>query len=230
MKITVADKIYELNHDEPLSGLALNYMRLLLLGKRQDASQLITNAVKEGFTLKELYLDVFQRTQQEIGYLWETDQINVAKEHYCTAATQMIMAQLYPYIFNENKRNRSAIIACIGGELHELGARMVADFFEMDGWDTYYIGANTPIESLLRTIEEQRPDILGISVTMADNLPKLRELIKRIRTEIDVGQMKIMVGGRLFTFSPELWKEFDVDAFADSVESAVVVANRLVES
>lgn len=35
---------------------------------------------------------------------------------------------------------------------HEIGMRMVADFFEMEGWDTYYLGANTPTRSILQTI------------------------------------------------------------------------------
>jgi methanogenic corrinoid protein MtbC1 len=205
-------------------------MRLLLSGKREDASQLITNAIKEGSTIKDIYLDVFQRTPREIGYLWETDQITVTKEHYYTAATQTIMAQLYSHIFKAEEKNKSALIACIGGELHELGARMVADFFEMDGWDTYYVSANTPADSLIKTIEEQKLDILGLSVNMFYNLPNLQKLIKCIKTETDVPEMKIIIGGRLFTISPELWKKFDVDGYAEDVEKAIEIADQLISA
>ncbi len=230
MKLTTFGKTYELSSDELINDLALDYMGLILSGKREKARQLILTALDEGIPTKEIYLDVFQRSQREIGYLWETDQITVAKEHYSTAATQMIMAGLYSHIAKEIKKDKSVLIACIGGELHELGARMVADFFEMEGWDTYYVGANTPTDSLLKTIEEQKPDILGLSVTMSYNLPKLSELINRIRTETNVPQMKIIIGGRPFTISPDLWKKYNVDGYAENVEKAIEVADRLVKA
>jgi methanogenic corrinoid protein MtbC1 len=229
MKITINNKIYEIKAYEPISDLALDYMRLLLSGEKEEASQLILDALKSGITIKEIYLEVFQRTQREIGHLWETGQISVAKEHYCTAATQILMARLFSYVFKEQKENKTAVIACVGGELHELGARMVADFFEMDGWETYYIGANTPTDSLLSTVKAQQPDVLGISVTLRDNLPKLKEIIKRVRTELDMDHLKIIVGGHLFINSPDLWKTLEVDAYGENVEAAVTAANQLIE-
>ena len=51
------------------------------------------------------------------------------------------------------------------------GDRMVADFFEMDGWDTYFLGANTPAESVLRTADERRADVLAVSCTMTFHIP-----------------------------------------------------------
>ncbi|HEY5309978.1 MAG TPA: cobalamin B12-binding domain-containing protein, partial [Casimicrobiaceae bacterium] len=51
----------------------------------------------------------------------------------------------------------------VSGDLHELGARMVADFFEMEGWDSYYTGANTPTGGVVQAIVERRPDVLAIS-------------------------------------------------------------------
>jgi methanogenic corrinoid protein MtbC1 len=34
--------------------------------------------------------------------------------------------------------------------------RMVADFMEMEGWDTYYLGANTPTESVFTHRDSQK--------------------------------------------------------------------------
>ena len=47
------------------------------------------------------------------------------------------------------------VATCIGGELHEIGIRMVADFFEMEGWDTYYLGANTPADAVVAELSAQ---------------------------------------------------------------------------
>ena len=113
---------------------------------------MILQAVEQGSPVKDIYQRVFQPTQHEIGRLWQTNQISVAQEHYCTAATQLAMAQLYPYTFSAERSGRRLVAACVSGELHEIGARIVADLFEMAGWDTYYLGANTPTRSAWRTI------------------------------------------------------------------------------
>jgi methanogenic corrinoid protein MtbC1 len=35
-------------------------------------------------------------------------------------------------------------LACVEGELHEVGARMASDFLEMAGFDVRFLGANVP--------------------------------------------------------------------------------------
>ncbi len=80
------------------------------------------------------------------------NQLGVAEEHYCTAATQLIMSQLYPYIFVAVERRGTAVASCVSGDLHELGARMVCDFLELDGWSTHFFGANMPGAGVARTV------------------------------------------------------------------------------
>jgi methanogenic corrinoid protein MtbC1 len=140
----------------PLDMLARSYLQALLQGDRKKAGIIIGDAVQNGISIKDIYIQVFQRTQQELGRLWHINKITVAQEHYCTAATQMIMSQLYPFIFSGEIKERHIVIACVGGELHEIGARMVADIFEIEGWDSYFIGANTPLKDLLHTIRAKK--------------------------------------------------------------------------
>lgn len=220
--------------DAPLSDLAEQYLRLLLRGERHKASRIILDAVEAGASVKDIYLDVFQCTQKEVGRLWQMNQVSVAQEHYCTAATQFIMSQLYPYIFSTARVGRCFVATCVGGELHEMGVRMVADFFEMAGWDTYYLGANTPTESILQTIKERDVDVLGISATMTFHVRVVADLIERVRTvelgsQSDLGRdIKILVGGYPFNIAPSLWQQIGADGFAYDAQQAVDLANSLV--
>jgi len=68
-------------------------------------------------SVRDVYLNVFQRSQHEIGRLWQMNQITVAQEHYCTAATQWIMVQLYPYVFGTERIGRRLVAAETGGQL-----------------------------------------------------------------------------------------------------------------
>lgn len=213
---------------QPLTGLLKSYIEALLRGERQTASRLILDAVNDGVSVKEIYLNVFQRSQYEIGRLWMTNQVSVAQEHFCTAATQLIMSQLYPYIFSTEKTGRRMVAACVGGELHEIGMRMVADFFEMAGWDTYYLGANTPASTIIRTLGEQQPDVLGISATMTFHISLVEDLIRQIREATPTAHVRILVGGYPFIQHPNLWKTLGADGSARDAQQAIQTANSLI--
>ena len=213
----------------PLSSLSNRYLDALLAGQRRVAHEIVMDAMASGkATVRELYLHVFQRSQYEIGRLWQTNKVSVAQEHYCTAATQLIMSQLYPYIFTSKRINRQMIAASIGGELHELGIRMVADFFEMEGWDTHYLGANTPEATILETVAEKKPDLLAISATITYNVRSVAQLIAALRKDANTKQIKILVGGYPFNASPTLWQQIGADGFAPDAEAATVRAAELV--
>lgn len=158
-----------ITEENPQKEIAEKYLNFLIEGEKTYAYNLIMEAVRNGVSIKDLYLNVFQITQKETGRLWQLSKISVAHEHFITAATQLIMAQLYPYIFTSTNKEKRIIVSCVEGELHEIGARMVADIFEMEGWSSYYFGANTPIKSVLDSINNFNPQILAISTTMTYN-------------------------------------------------------------
>jgi signal transduction histidine kinase/ActR/RegA family two-component response regulator len=219
-----------LDGDDALSGLARQYLQALLRAERHQASRLILDAVQAGVAVCDLYLQVFQRCQREVGRLWQLRQISVAQEHYCTAATQLAMSQLYPHLFALPKKGRKLAAASVGGELHEVGLRIVADLFEADGWDTLYLGGNLPAGDVVQAVERHRPDLLLISVTMAFHMPRVEQLIALVRSSEAGKAIKVMVGGHPFNVDPELWRRVGADGHAGDAREALGVAARLVDA
>jgi methanogenic corrinoid protein MtbC1 len=213
---------------EPHALLAQQYLQALLRGERHVASRLILDAAERGVSVKEIYLNVFQRTQREIGRLWQVNQISVAQEHYCTAATQLIMSQLYPYIFSGEKTGGAFVATCVAGDLHEIGIRMVADFFEMSGWDTFYLGASTPDASVVQTLIERKAVALGISATITYHLHGVQRLIATVRATPACADIVILVGGYPFNLSPELWRTIGADGWSHDAAGAIELAEKLV--
>jgi methanogenic corrinoid protein MtbC1 len=215
--------------DAPHGVLAAAYLASLLEGERRQASELVLDAVEDGVSVKEIYLHVFQPCQREIGRLWQRNEVTVAEEHYVTAATQLIMSQLYPRIFSAETTGRRLVATCVGGELHEIGVRMVADFFEMEGWDTYYLGANTPTGSILETLESRQPDLLGISATITFNLDEVIDLVKEVRSAENGDGLPILVGGRPFLKTEGLWERVGADGYAPDAQEAIRKAEELLK-
>ncbi len=51
---------------------------------------------------------------------------------------------------------------------------MVADIFELNGWDSHFLGANTPFDQMLAYIQDESPDLVGLSVSVYFNMPALK--------------------------------------------------------
>jgi methanogenic corrinoid protein MtbC1 len=216
--------------DRPMGSLAKKYLDALLLGDKQRATQLIMDFFHGGGGIKNIYLQVFQPVQREIGRLWQMNEASVAQEHYASAATQLIMSQLYPHIFSTEKKERRLVAACVSKELHEIGIRMVSDIFELSGWDTYYLGANLPPSSVIQAINEYKADILALSCTIPVHQRELEKMIAQVRSEQLGRDIKIIVGGYSLNTFRDAWKRSGADGFAPDAEEAVLLANRLLSS
>lgn len=217
-----------LAEQQPLDDLARTYIAELLDGERQTARRLVFDALERGVSVRDIYLHVFQPAQREVGRLWQTNRLSVAQEHFCTAATQLIMSQLHPHVFAGERNGHVAVVACVSGDLHEIGARMVSDFLEMEGWDTFYLGASTPVASLVQTLVERRADILAVSATLTSHVRTVAELIRAVRSSPVGERVRVLVGGYPFNVEPDLWRQIGADAVARDAQDAALIAGRLV--
>jgi MerR family transcriptional regulator, light-induced transcriptional regulator len=206
-----------------LAPLAREYVHTLLGGYRSAAGRLVFEAAEHGEPVRQLYLQVFQPALQEIGRLWQMKKISVAQEHFCSAATQVVMAQLLPRKFAAEHCGRGVVVACVSGELHEVGARMVGDFFEMAGWDPCFCGANTPHAGVVQLAVERAADVLAVSVTMGNHLHAVQDLIDGVRADPRCARLRVMVGGYPFSVDPALWRTLGADGTAADAEAAVAL-------
>ncbi len=223
IKVAMPDPPSYLDQTGSLRVLARDYLTALLRGERHTAAGLILAAADSGTPIRDLYLLVFQPVQREIGRLWQSNHISVGQEHYCTACTQFIMAQLYPRIFTAERNGLRLVAACINGDLHEIGVRMVADLFEMEGWDTFYLGANTPVSGTLQQVTERSPHVLAISATLPVHLQSVVDLIAAARAAGN--SPRILVGGAPFNSVPGLWKDVGADGHARDAAEAVAIGS-----
>ncbi len=104
------------------------------------------------------------------------------------------MNKRYPRVISPHRKGRLAVVASVEGEYHQVGAKMVADLFELNGWDTLFVGASTPASEIVRLLREARPTVLGLSLSIYFNLPMLVMEIEAIRAAgLD---LPILVGGQ----------------------------------
>ena len=217
-----------IDEKQPLGKLLRRYVDALLVLDRHLASRLIRSEVARGTPIRSIYLHVLERSQSEIGRLWQCNQINMAQEHFCTSTTQALMTELRDHAPARSPSGHRFIGACVEGEWHELGMRTVTDFFELGGWDATFLGASVPPGDLVRTLLGRQPDVVGLSVSIAANIGAAERTIAAIRTTSGCEAIKILVGGHPFQVARTFWKQLGADGTCRNAAGAVRLASRLI--
>ena len=211
-----------------LSNLANGYLEALLSSDLERAREVLRSAERSGLSFKDVCEYVLQPVQREVGRLWQVNQITVAQEHYSTASTERLMAEFEPPASSRHAKEDQHFFvgACVAGEQHSIGLRVISECLETSGWRVYFTGANTPSASLTDLVRRGNVNVIGLSCATVLNLPALRQLVTQIRQ--CPKPTRIMVGGRIFNEFPSLWKKVGADAYAEDATSAMRVAEKLV--
>jgi len=191
---------------------------------------MVLAAVDEGLTVPELYEEVLAPAQTRLGRMWHHGEISVADEHFGSATTQAVMARLRTRFQHAASNGRTVVATSTPGDLHEIGLRMVADLFEIDGWNVVYLGANTPTADVIEMLERRKPDLLALSVNTALTLRDAGQLIEEVRQADDVAATKVLIGGPPFRVVEDLWRELQADGCAISATEAVRIGNELTSA
>ncbi len=188
----------------------------------------LDDGLAQGISVPDLYLRVVQPAQYRVGQLWQDNQITVAHEHLATAISHLALAHLYPHLPRARGNGKRVVVACVSGELHDLGARVLADLFEMAGFDVRYLGANVPGESLVALTRETRADLLALSVTMPCHLSSLHAVVQQSREALG-DQLRLAAGGQALTARPDLAAELQIDVTGSDAVAAIAATQRLLQ-
>jgi methanogenic corrinoid protein MtbC1 len=153
-----------------LSALREEFLRGLIEGNLSLSHNCATGYVTDKERLQEFYLGVVQPAMVEVGARWQNGTLSVAREHLATAIVTRVLASQHMRFITLDKPRGKALISAAANEFHELGARLIADVLDLNGWDTLYIGSNVPVEETLAFVRNEKPFLVGLSVTMPFNL------------------------------------------------------------
>lgn len=196
------------------------YLDSLLQGDRGRSRAVVEEVLQSGLPANRVYADLIWLIMLEIDKLTRADKISPVQEHLAMRINRAIVDQLQNKLPRKCVRNRKVVISSGCTEAGELGAQIIADLFEADGWQVRFIGGGLTNDDILAFINEYAPDILLIYGTTAAEAPAVRRLIDNIRGVNAWPEMKIMLSGGLFDRAEGLWEEIGGDLYAvDAVDA-----------
>jgi len=201
------------------------YLQPLLRGDRKACRAVIEETLQSGVPANSVYTYVIWPIMVEIEKLLRADKITPTQEHLATRINRTIVDQLQNKLPRRPSRNKKIVVCCAPDELQELGAQMIADLFESDGWEVRFLGGGLTNDDIYAFINEYAPDLLLIYGTAPRQAPAIRRLTDTIKAVNAWPHMRIMVSGGLFNRAEGLWEEIGADAFAATALEAVQIAS-----
>jgi len=102
------------------------------------------------------------------------------------------------------------LIAKIGLDGHDRGARVVARALKEAGMEVIYTGLRSTPKDVVRTALQEDADLIGVSILSGAHLT----LIKKLRAQLEeasIEEIPLLVGGIIPEDDREKLKEFGVD-------------------
>ena len=200
------------------------YLVRLLEGDRSRSRAVIEEALQSGVPANSVYADIIWPIIVEIERLLRIDKITSVQEHLATRVNRCIIDQLQNKLPRRPSKGKKVAVCCAPAELQELGAQIMADIFESDGWDVKFLGGGLANDDLLAFIHEYAPDILLIYGSTPKQAPDVRQLIDTIRDVNAWPHMRIMLSGGVFGRAEGLWEEIGADLYAETPIRAIQAA------
>ena len=162
--------------------------------------------------VERLYCAVLVPLLEGVGARWHTGEMRVGEEHLASAAIRAVIEAVRPQVraahdavvaAHPGEAARRALFACPPEEWHVLSLRMLADRFKMEGWESYYLGADVPVSEIVDAARSLKVDLVVLTAATRYERLSVRDLVADLRTRL--AGIRLLVGGPAFSRDQADW-------------------------
>jgi len=155
----------------PLADAAQRFLVIAVTGRPRPAIDFALKMGEAGLSLDSLILDVLGPIQQEVGLLWQMNQLTTAQEHASTAVVDGVLGAFALRTPPPLPARGTVLVACVEEEYHTIPARMGVERLRFDGWEVVFLGASLPAQDLQSYAASSEPDVIVLSCTVPLFIP-----------------------------------------------------------
>jgi MerR family transcriptional regulator, light-induced transcriptional regulator len=155
------------------------------------------------FGLTEFYDKLFKPVMYRIGDLWKQGKLDVAIEHASTNTAISLIKAINERITTTRVRMKGissqykTVVCTPDGELHGLACNMIESLLLSKGFKVYNISTSIPTEYIIEYMRDLQPDIVFISITLAENIKSAERLVQQIHLKYN-NILPVVIGGSAF--------------------------------
>jgi len=147
--------------------------------------------------LVKFYERLLTPVMYKVGELWSKGTLDVATEHVCSNAAYSLIKIINEKVSRQKQPSTEVkkILLCTPeGEMHSLGCMVIESVLISKGYSVFNIAPSVPSTSVITFANKIEPDLIIISITLAENINAATRLINDILT-IKAHHPPILLGG-----------------------------------
>jgi MerR family transcriptional regulator, light-induced transcriptional regulator len=186
--------------------------------------------LRRGVSIDHVFVELLAPAARRLGVLWEDDLCDFVDVTMGLWRLQEIVRELssrVPEGYGDPSGQSRALFSVMPGDNHGFGTVVIEDVFRRGGWATDCMtDCTTP--DLLDRVARSSIDLVGLTVTHDDHIPRLAPLILALRSVSRNPRLCIMIGGRVPSENPQLVTICGADGTAPDAVQALALAEKLV--
>lgn len=131
---------------------------------------------------------------KHVGESWQAGELRPSHEHIATSVIREVLMTPVPGSQVADAAPE-VVVTTPAGEVHELGALLVASSARDLGWRVTYLGPNLPTEEIIACARARQARAVALSVVYPDRCPVIEGKLRKIR-DLMPEKMALIVGGR----------------------------------
>lgn len=199
-------------------------------GDRAAADRLIARLRAEGHGADSVMVDLVGPAALLLGREWEDDRRSFVDVTLGLVLMHEIIHTMgYEYRDGPKQAGqvRRVMLASAPGSQHVLGLSIVSEFFRKAGWQVVLEVSPSSAE-LCHAVKNEWFDLVGLSVALDTQLAGLKALIGKLKAASHNPAMPVLLGGPVFTLSPQQAERFGAQAICVDAREATDIAASLV--
>lgn len=154
------------------------------------------------YPLERVLTEVIQPVLVELGTRWHEGEVSITQEHFATNFLRDNLVTISGF-YTPRPGSATILVGSGPGELHDIGALMLAVILRRNRHNVLYLGQNTSIEHLNTSLEELRPNVLLLSASRIETARQLVSVAPMI-ARMSPPRPMFLFGGRAFSGHPEI--------------------------
>jgi methanogenic corrinoid protein MtbC1/DNA-binding XRE family transcriptional regulator len=165
----------------------------LISGDQLAATQVVDNLVSRRWEPAFVYVDVIGHCLAEIGARWHNGDLSIAIEHRATQIALRLLSRAEDVYAPTSRVGRRALVTSVEGDNHLIGGLAFANLLKFEGWEVDFLGADSPVSSIVDLVTQENPDLVGLSVTTEEYIPNATSTVRALKVINE--NLVVVVGG-----------------------------------
>ena len=117
-----------------------------------------------------------------VGALFKINEVYVPEVLMAARAMHTGLAVIKPLIVSAGIKEKGVVaIGTVKGDMHDIGKNLVIMMLEGAGYKVIDLGIDTPAEKFLQAVEEQHPQVIGLSALLTTTMPQMQGTVEKLK-------------------------------------------------